>query len=61
METTDNTGGAGQLTLSAFTAPAGNPVPEPRSTVLFLVAFGGIVIAQRTISRSRRQKECKAS
>jgi hypothetical protein len=56
VETLDNTGGPGILTVSAFTAPA---VPEPSTTTLLFGLTAAIVAAQRRMARTKKEKDCR--
>jgi hypothetical protein len=64
VETMDNTGGPGILTISAFTAPSvpsdAPAVPEPSTTTVLLGLTAAIVAAQRRMARSKKDKECRS-
>jgi hypothetical protein len=57
VETMDNTGGPGVLTISGFSAPGTDPVPEPSATMFLLGLTGVIVAAQRRMARNKMEKE----
>jgi hypothetical protein len=62
VETMDNTGGPGILTISAFSAPlvpSDTPaVPEPGTTTFLVGLTAAIVAAQRRMARTKKEKEC---
>jgi hypothetical protein len=50
--TADNNGGPGILTISNFSAPAADPVPEPRTLAIPCILAAGILAAQQRRRRA---------
>ena len=57
VDTLDNTGEPGILTISQFSAPSGNtPVPEPGTAPLLLVAAGAMLAARQSMRHTPSKK-----
>jgi len=58
VETVDNTGEAGILSITGFSAPVGASVPEPRSTAILLLLIAAAAIVKTRMNRTKNTGEC---